>query len=191
MSNALSKIKIFEDAEFEKAGRLDKFSMVLQDIRLEERLTHQEFEHWARIQQVFSLCYKQFDRAKAIRVIRNQIHGCDRYEIAQKAYNDMCEVYGPFQRRNKEMARAIAAQRLWTLGVRLEQRGELLEAAQVFKMAAEMEGLHKDDVLDFDPDDIKLPEVHITNDPKYIHAEETEFEEVDDENGEDEEGIFP
>jgi hypothetical protein len=192
MSKALSKIKLFDDPEFDKAARLEKFSMVLMDVRLEERLNAQEFEHWCRIQQCFALCHKQFDQQKAIRVIRNQIPGCERHEIASKIYREMCEVYGPFQNRNKAMARSIAAQRLWTIGVRLEQKGELLEAANVFKMAAEMEGLHREDVLDFDPDDIKLPEVHITNDPKYIHAEDTEFEEVEnEENGEDEESIFP
>lgn len=165
--------------------------MVLMDVRLEERLTNQEFTHWQRIQMCFSLCHKQFDQQKAIRVIRNQIEGCDRHELASKLYREMCEVYGPFQRRNKEMARSIAAQRMWTLAVRLEKNGELLESAQVMKMAAELEGLYKDDAVDFDPDEIKLPEVTITNDPRFIHAEDTEFEEIDNDNDEEEDGLFP
>lgn len=190
---ALSKIKLFDAPEFDKASRLEKFSMVMMDVNLEGRLNEQEFTHWQRIQQCFALCFKQFDQPKAIRVIRNNIPGCERYEIAAKMYRDMCEVYGPFQKRNKQMAKAIAAQRLWTIGVRLEKQGDLVNAANVFEMAAKMEGLDKEDVVDFDPDDIKLPEVHITNDPRFLHAEDTEFEEVEtnnEEEDEDEDGLL-
>lgn len=176
----LRSLSIIEEPDFKKASRLEKFSLVLREPDLEVLLTNQEWEHWQRVQQVFALCFKQFDQPKAIRVIRAQIPGADRYEVAKRLYDDMSEVYGPVQRRNKDMSRAILVQRLWSIGVRLEQQGKLLEAAEVFEKAGKFEGLHEQDAADFNPDDIVLPVPIITNDPRYANAEQIEHEDVSD-----------
>lgn len=187
----LPSLSIIDDSDFKKATRLEKFSMVLREPRLETMLTNQEWEHWERMQQVFALCFKQFDQTKAIRVIRSHMAGAERYEVAKRLYDDMCEVYGPVQKRNKEMARAILVQRLWSIGVRLEKEGKLLEAADVFEKAGKFEALDKHDAAEFDPEDIILPTPVITNDPRFANAEEIESEEVkDDEDEQTEAGIF-
>ncbi len=180
-------LKIFEEPEFKSASRLDKFRMCLLELKFEELLTGQEYEHWQRIQMVFALCFKQYDHTKAIRVIRNQVAGADAYNTAKRLYDDMCEVYGPIQRRNKEMARAILIQRLWSLGVRLEQRGDLVEAGEMFEKAGKFEGLDKFEAVDFDPADIEIPPPNITNDPKWANAEDIEYEDGEEEAPDDEE----
>lgn len=180
-------LKILEEPEFKSASRLDRFRLCLLDQALEPLLTNQEYEQWQRIQMVFALCFKQYDQTKAIRVIRNQVPGADHYATAKRLYDDMCEIYGPLQRRNKEMARSILVQRLWSLGVRLEQRGDLVEAGEMFEKAGKFEGLDKHDEADFDPADIELPAITISNDPRFINAEEVEYDdcpEEEDENGE-------
>jgi hypothetical protein len=153
---------------------------VLQDVRFEELLDQRDYERWQNIQQAFALCFKQFDQTKAIRVIRNQIPGCDRYETARRLYDEMTQVYGPFMRRNKELARAILVQRLWSIGVRLEQKGMLTEAADVFAKAGEFEGLHLHDQVEFDPADIQIPTPIITSDPSALRGIE-DIEEEEDE----------
>lgn len=158
--------------------------MVLFDLKFEGMLTHQEYEHWQRIQMVFALCFKQYDQTKAIRVIRNQVAGAEAYATAKRLYDDMCDIYGPLQRRNKDMARAILVQRIWSLGVRLEQQGLLVEAGEMFEKAGKFEGLDKHDEAEFDPADIEIPVPIITNDPRYANAEEIEAE-YDPEEGED------
>jgi hypothetical protein len=185
----LPSLSIIDDSDFKKASRREKFSMVLKEPRLDAMLTNQEAEHWERVQAVFALCFKQFDQTKAIRVIRSHIAGAERYEVAKRLYDDMCEVYGPVQKRNKEMARAMLVQRLWSIGVRLEQKGALVEAAEVFEKAGKFEGLDKDEVKEFNPDDIILPVPIITNDPRFANAEDVEYETDEDE--QTEAGIFP
>ena len=172
----LPSLSIIDAADFKKAGRLEKFGMVLREPELEVHLSNQEWEHWEKIRQVFALCFKQFDQTKAIRVIRSHVDGAERYEVAKRLYDDMCEVYGPVQERNKKMARAMLVQRLWSLGVRLEQAGKLVEAAEVFEKAGKFEGLDKQDVQEFNPADIVLPIPVITNDPRFANAEEIEPE---------------
>lgn len=177
-------LKIFEEPQFKTASRLDKLRMVLLDDRLEAMLTEQEQRHWERIQLVFALTFKQYDQTKAIRVIRNQVPGAELYLTAQKLYNDMCEVYGPIQRRNKDLARSILIQRLWTLGVRLEQQGKLVEAGMMFEKAGVFEGIDKHDVAGFDPADIVIPAPNITNDPRFATAEDIDHEDVADDDEE-------
>ena len=164
--------------------------MVLREPRLEDLLTDQEHEHWTRLQQVFALCFKQFDQTSAIRVIRRHVAGAERYEVAKRLYDDMGEIYGPFQKRNKDLARAILVQRLWSLGIRLEKEGKFTEAAEVFEKAGKFEGLDKHDVQEFNPDDIQLPVPVITNDPRWANAEEAEHEEIDDDE-KDETDLLP
>ncbi len=186
----LPSLSIIEEPDFKKASRLEKLSLVLREPDLEPLLTNQEWEHWQKVQQVFALCFKQFDQPKAIRVIRAQIPGAERYEVAKRLYDDMCEVYGPIQRRNKDMARAILVQRLWSLGVRLEQAGKLVEAAEVYEKAGKFEALDKNDPLEFDPADVELPVPLITNDPRYANAETIESEEVEPDGEDAETDIF-
>lgn len=181
----MSKLPLIVDqSEFRQASRVEKLQLVLREIQLEAWLSQPDFEYWQRLQQVFALTFKQFDQTKAIRVIRNQVPGAERYEVARRLYEDMASVYGPFMKRNKDLARAILIQRLWSIGVRLEQQGLLVEAAEAFEKAGKFEGLDKHEHFELDPDDIKLPEIHITNDPRYANAEEAEIVE-DNEEGED------
>lgn len=186
----LPSLKILDDADWKQMSRLERLSLVLREPDLETRLTNQEWEHWQRLQEVFALCFKQFDQPKAIRVIRSHIAGAERYEVAKRLYDDMCEVYGPVQKRNKDLARAILVQRLWSLGVRLEKAGKFLEAAEVFEKAGKIEGLDKHDAVEFDPDDIVLPIPVITNDPRFANAEDIEYESTDDEDEQEEAGLF-
>lgn len=189
----LPSLKILDDADWKQSSRIERLGMVLREPELETRLTNQEFEHWQRLQEVFALCFKQFDQPKAIRVIRSHIAGAERYEVAKRLYDDMCEVYGPVQKRNKDLARAILVQRLWSLGVRLEKAGKLEAAAEAFEKAGKFEGLDKHDAAEFDPEDIILPIPVVTNDPRYANAEDLEYEETntDEEDEQEEAGIFP
>lgn len=186
----LPSLKILNDADWKQANRLERLGMVLREPDLETRLTNQEWEHWQRLQEVFALCFKQFDQAKAIRVIRSHIEGAERYEVAKRLYDDMCEVYGPVQKRNKDLARSILVQRLWSLGVRLEKAGKFEAAAEAYEKAGKFEGLDKHDAAEFDPEDIILPTPVITNDPRYANAEDVEYEDTDDEDEQQEAGLF-
>lgn len=180
-------LQVVDRNDFLKASRIEKFHLVLREVQFEELLTQQEYEYWQRLQQAFALTFKQFDQTKAIRVIRNQIPGCERYETARRLYDDMGQVYGPFLRRNKELARAILVQRLWSLGVRLEQAGKHFEAATVYEKAGQFEGLDKHDQVDFDPADLQMPELTISNDPRYLRAQDVE---IVDENEPGEDGLL-
>lgn len=185
MSRALANIKLFDNSSWNNATKTERFQMVLMDVRLEEQLTGDEWRIWTNVQHCFALCHKQFDTRKAIKVIQSQIPGYEVYTTAATLYRTMCEVYGPFQARNKEMARSIMVQRLWTIGVRLEQKGELEAAASVFEKAAKLEGLDKHDVELFDPSQVQIPIPIISNNPKYLNAEDAEVEDEEEEDDED------
>lgn len=159
--------------------------MVLMDVRLEEQLNGEEWHIWNNVQNCFALCHKEFDTRAAIKIIRSQIPGCDGYNTAAKLYRTMCDVYGPFQTRNKEMARSIMVQRLWSIGEKLEEKGELEAAASVFEKAAKLEGLDKHDVELFDPSQVQIPIPIISNNPKYLNAEDAEVEDEEEEDDED------
>lgn len=191
MSKQLSKIRIIDDSDFLRASRLEKLQMVFLEPRLESMLNNQEYQHWQQVQLAFQLVYKEFSQNRAIKILRAQIAGAERFEVAKRIFDDMAAVYGPVMRRNKDLARAQLVERLWSIGRRLEHGKKLMEAAEVFAMAGKFEGLDKHEPTEFNPEDVTLPELEITNDPKYLNAEyEDVTNQPDDDHAPEEESLF-
>lgn len=187
MSRNLSKIELFKEIDFKSATRLDRLRMCMLDPKWEGRLNDQEFQHLNRLRRCFSLVHDELSPHQAMKKIQADMAHISNFDQAKTLYRDMCELYEGFMGRNKIFARAAMVEKLYGIAKKLEDDDKLEAAAEIYYKAATLEGLDKADTKEFNPNDIKIPQIIITSDPRAIEGQnnsdsfdEAEIDESDD-----------
>lgn len=205
-SKSLSKQRprtLYKEKDFKAASRNDRFYMCILEPKMEAYLPDRDRDYFSQLKACFVLCAEEVSQSVAIKKIQNTLTKDGRNDSAHKLYKDMCEVYGKITKRNKAFAKVVLVEKLYALAALAEQNvsekptpEELDIVAKIYERAAKIEGLDKEETL-FDAQEITIPEIHITNDPKYIiesiddeQDEEADFEFLPNEEGENEEDLF-
>ncbi len=182
MSKELSRKRIYNIADFKKASRIEKFYiyMMQPDSFV---LTDKDYNYFTAVQQAFALTCDQISMATAIALIQMTIPEFESWNMANKLYSDVQNLYGEIIQRNKEFQRTLTVEKLRQLAEKAEEEGNITEARRCLTAAGKFEHFDKPDIEVFDPREIEIPEPIFTSDPSALEAEDIDHEEITDEDG--------
>lgn len=176
MSKRLLSKQAFSLEDFKNATRIEK--MYIYMMYPEKFVLHESQYRWfLKVQKAFALCSQEVSRTAAIRKIQNNIVGLEDYKAANKAYNDMQELYGNFIQQNKEFRRQLYIERHLALAKKAKKEGDLTEQRLNIEAAAKLEQFDKQEALN--PADLKIPEVTFSTDINVLKAASQEAEDMD------------
>lgn len=155
--------------------------------------------YYLQLQQAWRLVSDEVRESVAIRIIQEQVDGCESWFKANRVLRDVEALFAPFIERNKALQRGRVIEKLYWYARIAEERAvqtidgkdivsqEWLVIAQKFlKEAAEMEGLDEIEKAGFTADDLEIPEIEITSDPTaFLEAQKGEYLDYEDDHPEE------
>lgn len=193
MSKKLSKLEIYSLSDFKKADRLDRIRMSMVE---PERfpLDGDDWQYAQDLETAWLLVSNETRESVAVRLIQNNVPGAESWYRANRMLRDVETLYAPFIAKNRDLQRRRVVEKLYAMAEIAEKRAHgtdeegkewadkewLVIAQKLYKDAAELEGLHTDNAPPFDPDELIIPEIEITSDPRAFLEEQTEDLEYED-----------
>ena len=178
-SKSLSK-QLFDKKDFRNADRLDKLYMALLDDTFKDELSDTDLRYFDKINRAFLLTCEDLQEGVAIRKIQSA-ENIERWATAKKIYLDMTTVYGQLPQRSKALSRQIYLAKHLNLIEVAEGIAESIEDLdRISKMLERAAKLEQIDIDDNDkPKAWILPNVVVTNNPKYARKAPDEIELID------------
>ena len=199
VAKLINTTRLYTEADFKDATRLERLGMYLKQPRLPLSPTDQDYLE--KLRNVFVVVGDSLSNLESIRKIRT-LYPTMKTETIQKYIRDSENLFGPILSRNKDMARAILIDKANDLyekgingvtkvmevinedGILEEQRVmvapvDLKLAEAALKLIGKWELERPDDTEDI-MKDLQLPDITFTTDPGAL-AEDIDHEEVDDE----------
>jgi hypothetical protein len=179
MSKSLSKIKIYSLIDFNKATKLEKIYMHLMQPH-DFELTYEEDEYLQKLRESFCFLSENPSKMQAILKLQELYPG-QKKESVYRIINDCQEIFGNIIQSNKSFDRMIIKERLLAIADKLKDSTDAIAldvARKCYADIAKIEALDKHGAEGLTPEEMKLPDLFFTDDPKYLNAEEIESEEV-------------
>lgn len=202
MSKNQSTIKIYSQADFGKADRIDRIRMHMIE---PERfvLNDQDETYYRQLQAAYHLVFDELRESVAMKAIMETVEGADTWHRANKLMRDIYTLFSPFVQKNKDLRRAILLEKLYLMadvaqkkavfkytaqdkeGNDIEHEGADLEwmelAGKLYAQAAKIEGLDQPEMSVINPDDLTIPEIEITSDPQaFLNAQNPDIEDAEE-----------
>lgn len=180
MSKSLSKIKIYSLSEFSKASRIERIYMHLMQPR-DFDLTFDEDDYLQKLREAFCILSENPSKSQSITLLR-EMYPEHKKESIYRIINDSQELFGNIIQSNKSFDRMVLRERLLKIAEKLEKiEGDPITldiARKCYADIMKLDALDKHGKEGITQDDLKLPDLFFTDDPKYLNAEEIESEEV-------------
>ncbi len=160
--------------------------------RFEGSLTLEEDAYRQQLERAYHHCHRELRQSAAVKLIQNNVQGCETMYKANRLLADMEELYGRFINKNSELKQAILVEKMYedaemirAMAAKVKDQGQYQAAAEMLEKAnnirekaAKIEGIDKIN-RGFDPSDFKLPAVVVTSDPAVLklHYEDASIDE--------------
>ncbi len=145
------------------------------------KLRDEELDYLHVLKEGFALISDKISQREAIKTLQFYYRGQYNDRYTYKIYHDIQNFFGSMVKVNKDYLRMQAHERLNKVIEMCEDVGEIKEMRLAVNDIARLHDLHTPDDSGLQPDDIKLPDLHITSDPSVLDAEDIDHEDVSDE----------
>lgn len=160
-----------------------------------------DWQYYVDLEKVWQITSAETRESVAIRLIQQHVFGAESWYKANRLLRDVETLFAPFLKKNRELQRARIVEKLYAMAEIAEKKAFgsdeegnewadkewMVIAQKMYKDAAELDGLHRDNSPLIDPDAIVIPEIEITSDPQAFLETQTGGEEMDFEDFPDEE----
>lgn len=174
MSKAVSRMRLYTQADFKAAGKLDRILMSEMQPNI-FALSDYEDKYLHILRQAFALCGDELNENVAISKIRATIVGYENYTVAAKLLNDVQLYWRNFIQKNKDYKLALVVVRMYALAEKAKEAAVTIDdfdtASRMLERAARLEGLDKIQ-QGLNAADIQIGDVIITSDIKALEMEE-------------------
>jgi len=173
MSKDLSKVRVFTDAAFKNAGKVERMYIHMMNPEF-FMLTDTEASRLEQLKDCFALVNHTVSPTEQIRLILETIREIDSWEMANKLKNEMEQLFGDIVTRNRDYTRTLYINKLRELSVLAERDEDYAEARRCIVAAAKLDHMDLPEQQKFDPEMNKIPKAIFTNDISDLEIEEAE-----------------
>lgn len=175
MPTPRSKERVFTQSDFDNASDVVERIIIHLDQPRKFLLTEFERRHFERLRLVFGImqqCNTQRARIKRIcQVIPVSERSVQRYMAdATALFVDMVKV-------DRDFERSFLKEKLYALAQKAEEAGDVETAMRCLDKVIKLEGYDREDA-GIKADDIKLPTLIFTSNPKALTAQNEDYEEA-------------
>lgn len=170
--------KIMSLNQFKKAGRLDRlYFHMMQPDQLE--LNSRESEYLEKLKRVFAIMAIELDTGKVVTKVQNLFPDAGTTRHIYRLINDVKNLFGDVIERNKAFEREVLKAKFIHVAKKASKEKDLETERRCYLNIMRLMGLDEQDGNGFNPEDIELPDLHFTDNPKAIAGEFDEFEEIE------------
>lgn len=183
MSNATSQLRLFNQSEFSRSGKVDRIYMYIMQPSTYQ-LTPKEHQYYDLLKRAFIVVSEQSAHLNTAVKILMGLENCTR-EQAYKYISDMEDLFGRVRPINKDFERRLRYDQVSKqMEIALShQNGDL--ALKCIDRLIKIGHLDQNDVDDFDPSKFEIPLPVYSDDPNDAFEEAGILEDDDAENFEE------